>query len=72
MSASTKADLATFPKDWPHHEIVIGDLPFQPGANYAETIGMLEAPIEQGERKLYPSVVLPRVGPRANCDVSLF
>ena len=50
MSASTNADLATFPADWPDYEIVIGDLPFQPGANYAEIIGMLEAPIERGER----------------------
>lgn len=50
MSASAKADLATFPTDWPHYEIVLGDLPFQAGANYAEIIGMLEAPIERGER----------------------
>ena len=50
MSASTNADLATFPADWPDYEIVIGDLPFKAGANYAEIIGMLEAPIERGER----------------------
>lgn len=56
MSASTKADLATFPEDWPHYEIVIGDLPFKAGANYAEVIGMLEAPIERGEQTLH----LPR------------
>ncbi len=66
MSASTKADLATFPEDWPHYEIVIGDLPFKAGANYAEVIGMLEAPMERGERTLHSSVVTPRVEPRAD------
>ena len=59
MSAATKRDLASFPEDWPHYEIVIGDLPFQAGANYAEIIGMLEAPIERGERTLQsPAVIL--------------
>ena len=66
MSASTKADLATFPADWPHYEIVIGDLPFQAGGNYAEFIGMLEAPIERGERTSCPSIVSPRAEPRAD------
>lgn len=48
MPASVKADLDKFPADWPDYEIVIGDLPFQAGSNYAEFIGMLAAPLERG------------------------
>lgn len=61
LSASAKADLATFPEDWPDIEIVLGDLPFQKGANYAEIIGMLEVPTERGEPILQLSVVTPIV-----------
>lgn len=53
MSASVKADLAKVPKDWPDYEIVIGDLPFRAGANYAQFIGMLAAPVERGEWAFY-------------------
>ena len=54
LSATAKADLASFPADWPEYEIVIGDLGFQPGADYAQIIGMLEAQIGRGKQALNP------------------
>ena len=70
LSASAKADLATFPEDWPEIEFVLGDLPFKAGADYMELIGMLEVPMERGEPILHPSIVTPRVEPRADYDAS--
>lgn len=69
FSASTKADLATFPEDWPDIEMVLGDLPFKAGADYMEIIGMVEAPMERGEPTLDLPVVTPRVEPRADYDI---
>ncbi len=49
ISATARADLATYPADWPDYEIVIADLGFAPGADYAQAIGMLESQVARGE-----------------------
>lgn len=48
LSSQAKFDLAAYPQDWPHYEVVIGDVPFEAGGNYAQTIGMLEAATARG------------------------
>jgi choline dehydrogenase len=52
LSSQAQKDLAAFPQDWPHYEVVIGDVPFTAGANYAQGIGMLEAATARGESHL--------------------
>jgi choline dehydrogenase len=52
LSSRAQKDLAAFPQDWPHYEVVIGDVPFTAGANYAQGIGMLEAATARGESHL--------------------
>lgn len=49
---STKKYLSTYPGDWPDIEMVLGDLPFQAGADYVEIIGMLQVPEERGASPL--------------------
>ncbi len=57
LSATARADLATYPADWPDYEIVIADLGFAPGADYAQAIGMLEAQVARGGPIYTPSYV---------------
>ncbi|KAG9695483.1 alcohol oxidase, partial [Aureobasidium melanogenum] len=39
LSSQARTDLAAFPPDWPDYEVVIGDVPFAAGAEYAQAIG---------------------------------
>ncbi|KAH0344390.1 alcohol oxidase, partial [Aureobasidium melanogenum] len=48
LSQQARTDLAAFPIDWPDYEVVIGDVPFAAGAEYAQAIGMLEAATARG------------------------
>ncbi|KAG9661789.1 hypothetical protein KCU64_g2352, partial [Aureobasidium melanogenum] len=48
LSPQARTDLAAFPSDWPDYEVVIGDVPFAAGAEYAQAIGMLEAATARG------------------------
>ncbi|KAG9941926.1 alcohol oxidase, partial [Aureobasidium melanogenum] len=48
LSSQARTDLAAFPPDWPDYEVVIGDVPFAAGAEYAQAIGMLEAATARG------------------------
>ncbi|KAG9962704.1 hypothetical protein KCU61_g4301, partial [Aureobasidium melanogenum] len=48
LSQQARTDLAAFPSDWPDYEVVIGDVPFAAGAEYAQAIGMLEAATARG------------------------
>ncbi|GAB7356608.1 hypothetical protein MBLNU459_g7332t3 [Dothideomycetes sp. NU459] len=48
LSSKAKSDLAAYPQDWPDYEVVIADLPFEAGGNYAQTVGMLEAATARG------------------------
>ncbi|KAL2350321.1 oxidoreductase [Cryomyces antarcticus] len=48
LSSAARSDLASFPADWPNYEVVIADLPFAPGANYGQGIGMLNSQTARG------------------------
>lgn len=48
LSPTAQGDLKSFPADWPHYEAVIGGVPYEAGANYAQGIGMLQAATARG------------------------
>lgn len=48
FTQSTNQTLASFPGDWPDYEMVLGDLPFAPDANYVQGIAMLQTASSRG------------------------
>ncbi|KAH7381520.1 oxidoreductase [Pyrenochaeta sp. MPI-SDFR-AT-0127] len=48
LSATAKSDLKNLPKDWPHYEVVLANVPIPFGTNSAQGIVMMQAVTSRG------------------------